>query len=349
MRRRVSLCVAVFCLAVLRARPASAQNWRPTGPSGGDVRSLVADPNEPRNLYLGTSDGHIFGSCDGGEHWQLLGRVGDRQDSVVMAILVDLRNSATLYAGTWTLDPNGGGVFRSNDGGRSWRALGLAGQSVRALAQAPHNPNILVAGTLAGVFRSKDAGGHWEQISPANHEDLRNFDSLAIDPENSEVIYAGTYHLAWKTTDGGAHCLPIHAGMVDDSDVMSISTDHTDSKRIYASACSGIYRSDNAGSLWTKYHGIPPTARRTHSIQQDPLHPDTLYSVTTEGLWKSVNAGVTWNRSGALCRGRSIGRCAGGQPARSALAAEVKSTRLEKLPAQYSTADQTRRELWLGT
>jgi photosystem II stability/assembly factor-like uncharacterized protein len=297
MRRHLSAHFAAVCLLLLGGQPLRAQNWRPLGPTGGDVRSLAADANDPRNLYLGTSDGHIFASRDAGEHWQLLGRVGDRDDSVVTAILVDPRNSATLYAGTWTLGPNGGGVFQSRDGGRNWRSIGLPGQSVRALAQAARNPDILVAGTLAGVFRSKNAGRNWEQISPANHEDLRNFDSIAIEQENPEVIYAGTYHLAWKTTDGGAHWMPIHAGMIDDSDVMSISIDRTDSNRIYASACSGIYRSENGGALWTKFRGIPPTARRTHWIQQDPQRPQALYSVTTEGLWKTLDAGVTWNRT----------------------------------------------------
>jgi photosystem II stability/assembly factor-like uncharacterized protein len=256
---------------------------------------LAADPNDPRLLYLGVSDGHIFGSRDAGEHWQLLGRVGARLDSVVTAILVDTRKSATLYAGAWTLGSNGGGVFRSDDAGHTWRMIGLAGQTVRALAQAPSKPDILVAGTLAGVFRSRDAGKNWELISPANHEDLRNFDSVAIDPANPDIIYAGTYHLAWKTSDGGRQWVPIHAGMVDDSDVMSISIDPAAPQRVFASACSCIYRSENAGALWSKFRCIPPTARRTHVIRQDPLNPQTLYSATTEGLWKTLDGGVTWN------------------------------------------------------
>lgn len=296
MRRQLSACLTVLCLAVFGALPLSGQNWRPLGPPGGDVRSLGADPSDPRALYLGTSDGHIFGSHDGGEHWELLGRVGSRQDSVVTAIVVDPGNSRTLYSSTWTLGPNGGGVFRSDDGGRSWLAIGLVGQSVRALAQAPSNPDILVAGTLLGVLRSSDAGKNWRQISPANHEDLRNFDSIAIDPHNPDVIYAGTYHLAWKTVDGGREWIPIHAGMIDDSDVMSITIDHTDPRLVYSSACSGIYRSENGGALWTKFRGIPPSARRTHLIRQDPQHPQTLYSATTEGLWKTVDAGVSWHR-----------------------------------------------------
>ena len=296
MRRHPLACCAVVVLALLGALPLPAHNWQPIGPPGGDVRSLAADPNDPRVLYLGASDGHIFGSHDAGEHWQLLGRVGDRLDSVVTAILVDPRNSAILYASTWTLGANGGGVFRSSDAGRNWRAVGLVGQTVRALAQAPSNPDILVAGTLAGVYRSTDAGKSWEPISPAHHDDLRNFDSVAIDPSHPEIIYAGTYHLAWKTANGGRQWIPIHAGMVDDSDVMSISIDPSDPQRIFASACSGIYRSENAGALWTKFRGIPPTARRTHLIRQDPLHRQTLYSATTEGLWKSPDAGVTWSR-----------------------------------------------------
>jgi photosystem II stability/assembly factor-like uncharacterized protein len=267
------------------------------GPPGGDVRSLAADPRDPQRLYLGTSDGHIFGSRDAGEHWELLGRAGLRRDTVVTAILPDPRDSQVLYAGTWTQDPAaGGGVYRSGDAGRTWQASGLAGQAVRALAQAASHPDVLVAGTLEGVFRTRDAGKSWERISPEGDEELRQLDSIAIDPRNPDIIYVGTFHLPWKTTDGGQHWSSIHAGMIDDSDVMAIIVDRTDPRRIYASACSGIYRSDTAGALWKKIQGIPFSARRTPVIEQDPRRPATIYAGTTEGLWKSTNAGATWQR-----------------------------------------------------
>ena len=267
------------------------------GPPGGDVRSLAIDPRDPRRIYLGTSDGHLFGSTDTGEHWQLLGRAGSRLDAVVSAILVDPRDSRTLYAATWTQDPAaGGGVFRSDDGGRTWRTAGLAGQAVRALAQAPTNADLLVAGTLDGAYRSGDAGRTWQRISPEGHEEIRNLDAVALDPRNPEVIYVGTFHLPWKTTDGGRRWVPIHQGMIDDSDVMSILVDDTTPHRVYASACSGIYRSENGGALWKKIQGIPFSARRTHVIRQDPQRPAIVYAATTEGLWKTASGGASWQR-----------------------------------------------------
>jgi len=297
MTKRNTRLLAGVALTLLAALPASAQTWRPMGPPGGDVRSLGEDANDPGRIYLGTADGHVFGSRDAGEHWQLLGRAGSRLDAVVTAILVHPRDSRTLYASTWTQDPAaGGGVFRSDDGGRTWRAAGLAGQAVRALAQAPSNPDVLVAGTLDGVYRTEDAGETWQRISPQGHEEIRNLDSVAIDPRNPEVIYVGTFHLPWKTTDGGRRWVPVHQGMIDDSDVMSILIDRTNPHRLYASACSGIYRSENGAALWKKIQGIPFSARRTHVIRQDPQRGAIVYAATTEGLWRTTNAGASWQR-----------------------------------------------------
>jgi photosystem II stability/assembly factor-like uncharacterized protein len=288
---------AVLGTMLWMSPPVFAQTWRSMGPPGGDVRSFGHDPRHPGQLYLGTADGHLFGSEDAGDHWHLVGRVGPRLDSVVTAILVDPRESRRLFAATWTRDSStGGGVFRSDDAGQSWRPAGLAGQSVRALVQAPSDPDRLVAGTLEGVFGSKDGGQTWQRLSPAADNELHNLDSVAVDPRHPEVLYAGTFHLPWKSSDDGKTWNSIHTGMIDDSDVMSILVDRSDGQRIYASSCSGIYRSENGGELWAKIQGIPFSARRTPVILQDPADPAIIYAGTTEGLWKSQNGGTLWRR-----------------------------------------------------
>jgi len=282
----------IFAAAV--ATP--AQQWHQVGPAGGTVISLEADPHDANKVYLGTSDGHVFLSSDEGQHWNLLSRIGTGQDDVVTHILVDPRDSKRLYASTWTLYSGGGGVYRSDDSGHSWKLIGLGKETVRALAQAPTNPKLFVAGSLTGLYRSKDDGNTWERITPANHDDLRNFDSVAFDPKDENIIYAGTYHLPWKTTDGGKNWAPVVKGMIDDSDVMSIIVDPANPANVHATACSGIYHSVDAGQNWKRYNGIPFVFRRTQLIKQDPEHAETLFAGTTSGLWKTTNEGGEWKR-----------------------------------------------------
>lgn len=290
--------LAISFFTLLAALPSNAQTWEAIGPTGGDVRALAIDPSHPDFVYLGTTDGHIFGSRDGGSHWSLLGLAGATGNAIVTAIIVDPRDFETLFASTWTRENygEGGGVYVSRDGGKSWRDSGLAGHAVRALLEAPSAPDILVAGALDGVFRSRDRGRNWQRISPAGDAELRDLDSLSIDPLDPDIIYAGTFHLPWKTEDGGQHWLPIHQGMIDDSDVLGLALDTVNPRRIFASACSGIYRSEDAGSHWQKIQGIPYSSRRTPVIRMDPSNSAFLYAGTTEGLWNSADGGATWRR-----------------------------------------------------
>ena len=294
MRLKFRRSVFALGLGMIVSISVHAQSWRQVGPPGGDVQSLAAAPGGTRTLFLGTSDGHVFGSKDSGEHWALLGRIGEHHDDVIMSMVVDSRSPETLYATSWTLGADGGGVYRSADTGHTWKLIGLQGLVVRAIAQAASNPNVLVAGATDGVYRSDDSGQHWERISPEKHEDLRNFDSIAIDPHDPNTIYAGTYHLPWKTTDGGKRWFPVHQGMVDDSDVMSITIDQSDPSHVFASACSGIYQSADGAANWSKFKGIPKDSRRTVHILQDPKRPLTVYAATTVGLWKTSDGGASW-------------------------------------------------------
>ena len=283
---------AVLALAMFGtvfALSAKAQTWRQVGPPGGTVISLTADSKDTNHLFMGTADGHVFASTDEGGHWQLLSRIGTGQDDVITHIVVDRRDSKRLYASTWALYSGGGGVYRSDDGGRTWNIIGLAHETVRALAQSANNPKLLLAGSLTGVYRSQDEGATWERITPQGHADLRNFDSVAFDPKDDNVIYAGTYHLPWKTSNGGKDWFPIIKGMIDDSDVMNIIVDPANVENVHAVACSGIYHSTNGGTQWVKYQGIPNIYRRTQLIRMDPTNVNILYAGTTSGLWKTVN------------------------------------------------------------
>jgi photosystem II stability/assembly factor-like uncharacterized protein len=294
MFSRIKFASLIF---LLLAPLAHAQEWKPMGPPGGDVRSLAVDPANSKHLLLGTSDGHIFASSDSGEHWILLGRAGTRLDSVVTSIVFDPHDSKSVWAAAWTQDSaEGGGVYHSDDGGHTWKPSGLEGHAVRALTTAASHPGLLVAGAVDGMFHSLDSGRTWERLTPEQHEELRNFDSVALDPADPQIIYAGTYHLPWKSTDGGAHWKPVHEGMIDDSDVMSILVDRAHPRRVYASACSGIYLSEDGAALWHKIQGIPYSARRTQVILQDPEKAATVYAATTEGLWITANAGTMWRR-----------------------------------------------------
>lgn len=285
--------VAMGCCFAMSVR---AQSWERIGPEGGNALSLAVLGNG--EILLGTADGHVFASRDGGESWELRGRVGKRLDGVVQQLAPDSRMKTKAYVAMWTQDPvSGGGAFRSEDGGKTWASAGLQGEAVRALAQSASNPEVLVAGTRTGVFRSEDAGRNWERISRAGDEELKNLDSIAIDPHDANVIYVGTYHLPWKTTNAGKSWKPIAAGMIDDSDVMSIVIDAGNPEQIFASACSGIYRSENGGAQWTKLQGIPYVSRRTQQIAQDPLNPAVWYAGTTEGLWRSQDGGENWVRA----------------------------------------------------
>jgi photosystem II stability/assembly factor-like uncharacterized protein len=295
--RTSTLLLLFACLVSL---PLQAASWFPLGPFGGDARAFAADPLDSKHLYLGTATGWVYESHDGGSTWGRLSQISSRNDLVIDHILADKRNPRRLIVGAWKVTGVDGGIFISQDGGKTWFAqIEMNGQSVRSLARSSSNPNEVVAGTLAGVFRSVDNGIHWRPIVPeANNGEIHNVQSIAIDPADPAVIYAGTWHLPWKTTDGGQNWIPITAKqhIIDDSDVFSILVDPADPKIVYASACSGIYKSVDAAGDFKKIQGIPNTARRTRKLMQDPQHLNTIYAGTTEGLYRTLDGGDHWDR-----------------------------------------------------
>jgi photosystem II stability/assembly factor-like uncharacterized protein len=283
----------VVCLLAATPSVASAESWVAVGPPGGDVRCLAGDPRSPRVVYLGTSDGVLYRSDDAGLRWRRLTPGFPMRGRSLDDIVVD--RDGVVLVGYWEVAGTGGGVARSADGGRTFEILpGMDGQGVRALAVAPSNPRSVVAGTLSGAFRSDDGGRSWRRITPQGHDDLRNVDSVAFDPVDPDVIYVGTWHLPWKTVDGGRFWREVKLGMIEDSDVMTLTVDRQDPQRVYATACTGIYRSLDGAARWSKLRGIPSESRRTRAFALDPTRSGGLYAGTTLGVWSSEDNGTSW-------------------------------------------------------
>lgn len=292
--------LALFLTLIILSIPsqASSPEWLSFGPNGGDARSFAVDPQDPQHLYLGSVNGWIYESRNGGADWKRLALVGKRDDLVLDDIIIDSSNPKHIIVGAWVLSSTDGGMYVSNDGGVTWNVEPeMKGQSVRALVSAPSDPKTLVAGTLKGVYKSIDGGDHWKLISPEGSIEIHEVESIAIDPRDPKVIYAGTWHLPWKTMDDGAHWSNIKEGVIDDSDVFSIIIDPKDPNVVYASACSGIYKSETAGARFQKIQGIPSTARRTRVLMQDPQHQNIVFAGTTEGLYRTSDSGKTWVRT----------------------------------------------------
>jgi photosystem II stability/assembly factor-like uncharacterized protein len=281
----------VVALDVDSADPSQYSNdWRPTGPPGGDVRDLVVDPNNADRFYFGTLDGQVYTSADGGKRWELLYNF-NRPKMFVDHILVDPRDSKTLYVAAHR-HKEPGGFFKSTDGGHKWReSKELKNEALHSLNQSKSDPDVLIAGTFNGIFRSDDSGETWKQLPTHNTAGLVHVESLAIDPRTPDIIYAGTWYLPYKTTDGGKTWKSIKNGIIDDSDIFAIDIDPRDPNHVIASACSGIYETKNAGESWRKVQGIPSQSRRTRAILQHPSVPGLVFAGTTEGFWRSERGG----------------------------------------------------------
>jgi len=284
MRRPFLLLVMMLMLfpAVVSA------GWSRAGLWGADVRALLIDPRDPDTLYLGTSQGEVYLSKNGGKFW-----INPRDGVPFPGYVVDnlaIDKKGRLWAACWGLW--GGGVIAvSEDGGKSWsrRDEGLENFSVRAIALDPANADTLVVGGLTGVYRSADSGQHWEKIS-----DQINVESLAIDPRSTDRIYVGTWRQAWRTDDRGKSWTHVNNGMVLDTDVFSINIDPRNPDNVWLSTCGWVYNSIDRGDTWTRFKdGF--NNRRIHAVAIDPVDSRTVYAGSVAGLYRTEDLGKTWS------------------------------------------------------
>lgn len=291
--------------------------WSAIGPEGGLVLSIAVDETtDPPTLYAGTAGGGVFKSVDRGVRWTPVNNgLGNTDVQAVLAAPRPagsriLRLPVSLYAAT------AAGIYRSDNDGRSWRAIneGLPPRAfVLEIAVDPVSPDTLYAGTLGhGIFKSTDGGKTWQAINAG--VTVSNIFSIAIDPGDPDRLYAsygsvdertGAYRGGvLRSLDGGASWSEANTGLPRNVFVSVLRLDPADSSVLYAGYASndgagsvggGLARSADGANRWFAASNGLPADSPVISLAIDPLSPGTLYAGTFgRGIFKSRNRGGSW-------------------------------------------------------
>ncbi len=214
--------------------------------TGSDVTELLdvaVDRNDPGTIYFSHTAG-IQVSHDRGATWQDAGSGLRRKYTA--ALRVDSRRAGVLLAGGEQ------GIFRSEDGGKSWRLAGAAGIQVLHIEQSPHDPCYWLASTQGGgLFDSKDCGVSFE--SNGNLGVGHNLYDIAFDPSSPNRIAVAGWGIGIAITeDRGKTWQPRNSGL-STTNVWSVAFDPSEPGRMYTSVHEdAIYVSSDNGRTWSK-------------------------------------------------------------------------------------------------
>src|SRR5664280_123613 len=203
-RRLVLLALLVPLLLAQTFTPANyaGLRWRDIGPfRGGRTVGAAGIATQPNVFYIGVNNGGVWKTDDFGRTWKPI--FDDQPTGSIGAIAVAPSDPNTIYVGSGEglQRPDlstGDGMYKSTDGGNSWRHLGLRdAQQIPAILVDPRNPNRLFVAVLGhpygpnperGVFRSSDGGQTWQKV--LYKDDRTGAVDLAFDPRNPETVYA---------------------------------------------------------------------------------------------------------------------------------------------------------------
>lgn len=304
--------------------------WRNIGPyRGGRSLGCAGSPGRPNEYYFGATGGGLWKTTDGGTEWSPV-TDGQVTSSSVGAVAVAETNPDIVYIGMGEVQlrgsiTQGDGVYKTKDGGKTWRHLGLKEtQAVSRIRIHPTNPDIVYVAALGhpygdneerGVFRSKDGGNSWQKVLYVSPK--AGAVDLIIDRNDPNVLYASTwqvYRKAWKMWGGGPDCklwkstdggdtwtdLTNNPGMpAPPIGKIGVTVSPADSNRVWAIVEAnegGVFRSDDGGKTWERTNDERKLRQRAFyysRIYADPWDKETVYCLNT-GFYKSTDGGKTF-------------------------------------------------------
>jgi photosystem II stability/assembly factor-like uncharacterized protein len=278
---------------------------------GQQIAQLAIDPKTPDRLFVAVA-GHPYGpneergiyrSVDGGKTFE---KVLYRDENVGASdVHIDPSNPQIVYAALWesregpwengVFNGDGGGIFKSVDGGKTWRQLtkGVPSSIVQAnIAIAPSAPKTLFAAvrtkTIAKLYRSDDAGETWSGTTDDPRPGLGigggDLPVVRFDPKNPQIVYSASV-VCWKSTDGGK-TWDGWRGAPGGDDYQNVWINPNNPDIILLGSDQGAIVTVNGGKSWSSWYN-QPTAQLYH-VSADNTFPYRLYS----GQQESGSVGI---------------------------------------------------------
>ncbi len=318
----------------------SAGDWKTQGPGniGAYVTSIAVNPNDEKEITLGFAQGGLWRTKNGGTTWSPL---FDKEGTLsIGAINLDSQNpSTTMLVGTG--DPNvsgfpfiGNGIYKTTDGGLTWKNLGLKETAIISKIQVSKTDSkVIFVSTMGlpykrtkdrGIYKSIDGGVTWKQKLFIS--DSTGICDMILDPKNPSIVYAatwdrirnnkesviaGTGSKIMKSTDGGETWNVIMNGINGFKHCrIGLAMSGTNSNVLFAEivgnslSLEAIYKTTNGGTQWGQIPSGPNNGMSSAplsnfgwyfgQIRVNPKDDNDIYILGVD-LWRTKDGGQQWN------------------------------------------------------
>jgi photosystem II stability/assembly factor-like uncharacterized protein len=259
---------------------------RSLGPAvtSGRVVGFAVHPHDRNHYFVAAASGGVWKTSNAGTTWT---PVFDGEGSYsIGAVVLDPKNPNVVWVGTGENNSQrsvgyGDGVYRSDDGGKSWKNMGLkSSEHIGRIVIDPRDSNtvyVAAQGPLwgpggdRGLYKTTDGGRTWKKVLSISEN--TGVTDVALDPRHPDVLLAAAYQRrrhVWTLIDGGPE--------------------------------SALYKSTDAGATWTKLKtGLPTENLGRIGLAVAPTAPDTVYAIIESvdkkgGVFRSTDFGATWER-----------------------------------------------------
>ena len=314
------------------ARPADLGTlaFRSIGPSvsGGRMGDVAGTDADPMLYYAGAAGGGIWKSADGGIHWA---PVFDAAPvAPIGALAIDPSDPNVVWAGTGEAAPRndvsyGNGVYKTADGGKTWRHLGLdATSQISRILIDPHDGNHVLVAALGdpfrdsaqrGVYETRDGGATWKKTLYIGASSGAS--DIAWNPAHPQTVFAGMWQFrrtgwsmqsggpddgVYKSADGGATWTRLHGSGLPGGEEGRIGL-AVAGTRVYAmiqSLRGLLWRSDDGGASWQFVTANTIVNERPFYFSRmgvDPADPNHAFALSVE-IAETFDGGKTWKATG---------------------------------------------------